>query len=302
MMEDETEPQPASNNASSTTDVDVENPELVAYKGEAVTEEVCDTTLDETFDKEDTNKGTSYSQSCFKKNKVAMLCMAGVVVVVAVVLSSMAAREGGITGNGKRGDDSSSVLLGIAEMTSSPTISPSGSPTSSPTVIPQWDINYIGMEVDFAMDAAHELEVQYEIGIDRLYNSELYAVDCASPIVGIAPRLTAERLPNDDYSERLNLRYKFDKGRIRDSNIWNGLMNRMELCQVVQLLLATGDGDAFVISQDKRTLNVGIDLLASFNTGNVGVEVQLAAAGDDENVETVSVGARVDASEAGLEP
>jgi len=129
-MEDETEPQPASNNASSTTDVDVENPDLVAYKGEAVTEEVCDTTLDDTLTKEDTN-GTSYSQSCFKKNKVAMLCMAGVVVVVAVVLSSMAAREGGIMGNGKRADDSSSVLLGIAETTSSPTISPSGSPTVS---------------------------------------------------------------------------------------------------------------------------------------------------------------------------
>ena len=130
MMEDDTEPQPASNNASSTTDVDVENPDLVAYKGEAVTEEVCDTTLDDTLTKEDTN-GTSYSQSCFKKNKVAMLCMAGVVVVVAVVLSSMAAREGGIMGNGKRADDSSSVLLGIAETTSSPTISPSGSPTVS---------------------------------------------------------------------------------------------------------------------------------------------------------------------------
>ena len=130
MMEDETEPQPASNNASSTTDVDVKNPDLVVYKGEAVTEEVCNTTLDDTLTKEDTT-GTSYSQSCFKKNKVAMLCMAGVVVVVAVVLSSMAAREGGITGNGKRADDSSSVLLGIAEMTSSPTISPSGSPTVS---------------------------------------------------------------------------------------------------------------------------------------------------------------------------
>ena len=71
---------------------------------------------------------------------------------------------------------------------------------------------------------------------------------------------------------------------------------------MVQLLLATGDGDAFVISQDKRTLNVGINLLASFDTGNVGVEVQLAAAGGDENVGTVSVDAGVDASEAGLGP
>ena len=58
---------------------------------------------------------------------------------------------------------------------------------------------------------------------------------------------------------------------IAGSNIWSVERNQLRLCQTVRLVRPneTGSGPAWVITEDTRTLDVDIELKASFGVGMV---------------------------------
>ena len=135
----------------------------------------------------------------------------------------------------------------------------------------RWDLKYLGMKADFNAGSKDELVVDYEITIDRVIEAELFANDCSTPITGLSPLLTTERSPKNDHLEFIKLKYDIDKGMIAGSNIWSAERNQLRLCQTVCLVLPnkTGSGPAWVITEDTRTLDVDIELKASFGVGMV---------------------------------
>lgn len=140
-----------------------------------------------------------------------------------------------------------------------------------------WDFNYLGMNVDFGIDSPHEIEVQYEMGINRQYDVELLAFDCESPISGILNRplgiinvtSNVESIENDDEHELLTLQYDIDKSLLSSSNIWNTETNEVQLCSVVQLTYYSDTDDRlWVITQDTRKINIFVDLTVGFTIGD----------------------------------
>ena len=128
----------------------------------------------------------------------------------------------------------------------------------------RWDLKYLSMNADFGTNSNNELVVDYEIGINRAIQAELFAKDCSTPITGLAPpHLTTERSPKNDHQEFIKLKYDIDKGGILGSNIWNAERNKLLLCQVIRLVLPSeygSNGPAFVITEDKHTLDVDFKL------------------------------------------
>ena len=153
-----------------------------------------------------------------------------------------------------------------------------------------WDLNYLGMNVDFGIDSPHEIELQYEMGINRQYEVELLAFDCESPIAGILNRplsiinitSNVESIENDDEHEMLSLQFDLDKSLLSSSNIWNTETNEVQLCSVARLTYySDNDARLWVITQDTRKINIYIDFTVGFggddstsDTG-FGFEIQL---------------------------
>jgi len=259
---------------------------VVAYKGQGVLGEdssfggTLSSFGETTLDKGATDTSSS-SQSYWKKEKILLLGTAIVLIIFSVVISVMGA-SGGLTSR-KKGDPSRVEVILAEEQSGSPSLSP----TLPPTVPAQWDIKFLGLAGDFSVDSTNELVVDYEIGINRVYETEIFTRDCSSPLTGIVIDLMAERKPKDDYTEFLSLKYSIDKTSITRSNIWNEATDQLQLCQVVHLVHPSEDGSGpdFVIVEDKRTLDVDIDLSVNFNMGLV---VELAPGPEEE--EEVSLG------------
>ena len=140
------------------------------------------------------------------------------------------------------------------------------------------------MDVDFGVDSPHEIKVQYEMGINRQYEVELLAFDCESPITGILNRplsiinitSNVDSIERDDKHEMLSLQYDLDKSLLSSSNIWNTETNEVQLCSVVRLIYyPDSDGETgeeeeepWIITQDKRKINIYIDLTVGFTVGD----------------------------------
>lgn len=165
------------------------------------------------------------------------------------------------------------------------------------------------MDADFGKDSPHEIEVQYEMGINRQYEIELLAFDCESPITGMMNRplnlvnITSkvDTIENDNEHELLTLQYDLDKSLLSGSNIWNTATNEVQLCQVVRLMYYPDNDEAgeedepWIITQDKRPLSIYIDLSVGFTIGGdddssggagFGFEIELEPLGnatDDNN-------------------
>lgn len=164
---------------------------------------------------------------------------------------------------------------------------------SSPTVPPQWKVDYKSLTADFGLGSDNEVVVDYEIGADRAYESQILAADCETPISGITLDFTAERTPKDQYRDQLSLMYGIDKAQIRGSNAWDEDKDTLRLCQIVQLVLpadVSSSGETLVIIEDKRVLEVEFDFSVSFG---IGLEVEL---GDDPNAVDAAAGGVVDSS------
>ena len=140
-----------------------------------------------------------------------------------------------------------------------------------------WDLNYIGMDVDFGIDSPHEIELQYEMGTNRQYEVELLAFDCESPIAGILNRpldifnvtSNVESIENDDVHQLLTLQYDLDKSLLSSSNIWNTETNEVQLCSVARLTYySDNDARLWVITQDTRKINIYVDLTVGFSVGD----------------------------------
>lgn len=222
--------------------------------------------------KETTNTSpSSYSQSWWMKHKLTLLgATIGLIMLLVIsVVGAAGAFARGTSNNKEKIDLSLKADGALANITGSPT----SVPTSSPSVTPQWDINYLGFNADFSSD--YELVVDYEIGINRIYSSEIYAHDCTSPITGMPLQLAAERKPKTMYADELRLQYKIDKGKVTGSNIWNEETEQLQLCQILSLVHPLEDGSAWTITEDKRTLDVTINLNVGFG---IDLQIELAPA------------------------
>jgi len=155
------------------------------------------------------------------------------------------------------------------------------------------------MDVDFGIDSPHEIEIQYEMGTNRQYEVELLAFDCETSISGILNRpldiinvtSNVDSIENDDEHELLTLQYDIDKSLLSSSNIWNTETNEVKLCSVVRLTYySDDDARLWVITQDKRKINIYVDLTVGFTVGGYdgsssgagfGFEIELEPLGNE---------------------
>lgn len=153
-------------------------------------------------------------------------------------------------------------------------------------MIPNWDINYLGLDAGFSSNTGNTLTIDYEIGNGKVYESELLAFNCTSQITGISPTLTATLQDKDDYHQLLTLKYDLELSDIAGSNIWDETNERLQLCQILRLIYVPSNwtGTPWIINKDKRTLDIDIDFTAGFGAGQgFGLEVELEPSGPSGN-------------------
>lgn len=141
---------------------------------------------------------------------------------------------------------------------------------------PNWDIKFLSMNADFTPNSLRDIILEYEIGTNRIYNTEIYTNDCASSIEGIVLALSSDReeIVNDDNKqyELLRLKYNFDMGLLTGSNIWNATSNHVQLCQIVELVYVDENTgvEPWVMTRDRRTLDIDVNLSIDFTVGGGG--------------------------------
>jgi len=119
-----------------------------------------------------------------------------------------------------------------------------------------------------------------------------------------------ESIENDDDHELLTLQYDLDKSLLSSSNIWNTETNEVQLCSVARLIYyPNNDGEAgkeqepWIITQDKRKINIYVDLTVGFggddgsngsssSGAGFGFEIELEPLGNatDDNSDGEEVG------------
>ena len=166
---------------------------------------------------------------------------------------------------------------------------------------PNWDIKFLSMKADFTPNSLHDIILEYEIGANQIYNTEIYTNDCVSSIEGIVLTLSSDReeiVGNDDNKryELLRLKYNFDIGLLTSSNIWNATSYHVQLCQIVELVYVDENtaSEPWVMTRDRRTLDIDENLSIDFTVGvgsgsggdaDIGLEVQLSPDNDTTPVE-----------------
>lgn len=251
---------------------------------------------------------TTYNESprqpLYRNHKcLVLIAICSLVIIIIVAVSVPLTKD---TRSNTSTNQAEVIGSGVSTPFPTTTTYPSQAPS---TALKNWDLNYLGMDADFGKDSPHEIEVQYEMGINRQYEIELLAFDCESPITGMMNRplnlvnITSkvDTIENDNEHELLTLQYDLDKSLLSSSNIWNTATNEVQLCQVVRLMYypdndETGEEDEpWIITQDKRTLNIYVDLSVGFTIGGdddssggagFGFEIELEPLGnatDDNN-------------------
>jgi len=304
MMDKVNETQSPTNNTQSSSVPSGDNngddrgclPELVAYQGQGVLQHDDQSSVGlqkgNHADPANKNNATSHSQPFIKRHKFALILFAGMLITLAVVISVMGT-SGTFSSNKGKDEPARVESKRIVEVTDSPTDAPSGMPSLAPSVSPKWNLDFVNLNADFSPDSDDDLVIEYVMGINRSYQTQIFAQDCRTPITPEnLLRLTAERNPNNDLSETLTLNYSLEKSLITSSNVWNEAMNQLNVCQVVQLILPD---EAFVITEDRRVIDVGVNVGSNF--GEIGFDVALSPgeAGASTNIEDVPVeGGNVD--------
>jgi len=145
-----------------------------------------------------------------------------------------------------------------------------GTQPLSPTAERGWDLNYLDLTADFGVSSIRDVTLEYEIASGRAYSAQILADDCATPVEGGALELAAaERRPKDAYLDALTLGYDVDKSRLPGSNVWDGTTGDVRFCQVVRLVLPSGEAgvEEWVIAEDTRRMEVHVNLSAGFGVG-----------------------------------
>ena len=128
------------------------------------------------------------------------------------------------------------------------------------------------MTADFSATSDKELVMIYQVGRGRAYEHALYAGGCDNPIIitglvsGVDYNVTDGTTAGQGGMDVLQLEYSFDKAKIASSNIWDSSADndKIELCQVVELIEQSDSMGEMVIFQDKRNMTITFDLSASF--------------------------------------
>lgn len=297
MMDKANKPQSPSNNRDSSSvphgDYTGDDggclPELAAYQGQGVLDHDDQSSVGlqkaNPADPANKNNATSHSQPVMK-GRIVLLLFTGLLITVAVVISIMGA-SGTFSSNKGKDDPARVESNRIVEATDSPTDVPSGMPSLAPSVSPQWTLEYVNLKADFSPISSNDIVIEYEMGINRNYQTQLLARDCRTPITPEnLLRLTAVRSPNNYRSETLTLNYSVDNSLIKSSNVWNDGENQLNMCQVVQLVLPDV---AFVIAEDRRNVDIGINLAGNFGGIAFDVELSPGEAAASTNIEDVPV-------------
>jgi len=159
-----------------------------------------------------------------------------------------------------------------------------------------WEIIFVNLTADFAVDSSDELIVDYEIGKDRAHETSLYEKDCSTNITDITVNSTKSYTNKDLTHDTLTVKHSFDKSMIANSTIWNSTTSEIEICQVVRLIVpANGTDEKMVISEDKRVVAIDFDLSVDFEINNI----TLGAATIESGSGTTDVTSYVEACKCG---
>lgn len=150
-------------------------------------------------------------------------------------------------------------------------LSSQGAPTNNQPISYPWSIDFEDFDANFTVSSDSELTLNYLIGKDREYEALLKQKDCESNITDINITHTdpPARIAKNSTLDLLILAYDIPKDDIASSNIWNNETNKIELCQILNLIVpATDNTKKMVITQDKREIDVNFDLSVGFNITN----------------------------------
>ena len=117
-----------------------------------------------------------------------------------------------------------------------------------------WTIDFVDLDANFTVSSDNELSLNYVIGKGREYEALLKQKDCESNITDINITHTdpPARIDKNSTLDSLILAYDIPKDDIASSSIWNNETNKIELCQILNLIIpATGNTNKMVITQDK---------------------------------------------------
>ena len=119
-------------------------------------------------------------------------------------------------------------------------------------------MNYLGLTVDSSADSV-DMIVDYEIGKDREYESDVLSKNCVEAITGTDLNMSPVRSPKNDTHDLLSLKFSLDKSQLSDSNIWNATTDKIELCQIVRMIFPAVDSyPKMVITEDTQNLDIKI--------------------------------------------
>merc|ERR1712032_819076 len=110
---------------------------------------------------------------------------------------------------------------------------------------PPYYVNYVGVSANSNRNSAG-LIIEYEIGRDRAYESEIFANDCSEAVTGID--LHVQRSQKTDLLDLLSLEYTLGE----ESNVWNATNGKAELCQVTRVIFpANNSYPKMIITEGK---------------------------------------------------
>ena len=110
----------------------------------------------------------------------------------------------------------------------------------------------------------------YDISVDREYETAIYKKGCVEPIDDISITLVSStRSPKNNFHDSLVLAYDIDKDAVAGSSLWNSDTKQLELCLVVDLVIPeSGSEPKWLMQSDARDMAIDFDLYVDFDIGN----------------------------------
>ncbi len=192
-------------------------------------------------------------QPARSRSTTILIALIAVASVTIVALSLALTRP--FSNSGKSKSTDSEIVI-----TEPPSFFPSFSPSSRPTTaIPNWDLNYLGVDTNLGVNSTNDITFMYEIGMGRTYQFDLFTAGCRDDIVGLNYTTTTVTYAASAVTDKLDIQLDVESMKsIRDSNIWNGITSAIELCITVELV-----SPSMVVKRDARNIAI--------NVVNVGV-------------------------------
>eukprot|EP00986_Skeletonema_menzelii_P019432 scaffold28013_cov148-Skeletonema_menzelii.AAC.1 len=124
-----------------------------------------------------------------------------------------------------------------------------------------WDINFLQVLTDFDNGSTNEITLKYEIGTGAdSYQVDLFKKGCDGAITGTTVQVTSSTTTKDANHDSLEILVDIDKQTIADSNIWDLMSSKLQLCARVQLKAAD-----MIIYEDSRDIVVDFEMMVEFD-------------------------------------